>query len=182
MLWAALLPNSPSSDDTRRTDAARSLATWCLQFTPRVALVDPSTEGIAVVMELEASVRLFGGKRRLVERVKQESSELGVGQLSWAPTSLGAVALARAGQSNGFCKPLEQLLDALPLPSLLAVLAHEETLVRIGCKTLGDVRKLPRGGMARRFDAQLLAALDQAYGIRLEAHEWVALPESAALV
>src|SRR5262249_2251892 len=122
--------------------------------------------------------RLFGGKRRLVERIKQESAELGVAQLSWAPTSLGAVALARAGQSNGFCKPLEQLLDALPLSSLTAVQAHEATLVRIGCKTLGAVRALPRGGMARRFDAQLLAAMDQAYGIRPEAHEWVELPET----
>lgn len=181
MLWAALLPSQPSSDDTRRIDsacAARNLATWCLQFTPRVSLVEPSTESAAVVMELEASVRLFGGKRRLVERIKQESAELGVAQLSWAPTSLAAVALARAGQSNGFCKPLEQLLDALPLRSLTAVQAHEATLVRIGCKTLGAVRALPRGGMARRFDAQLLAALDQAYGLRPEAHEWVELPET----
>lgn len=178
MLWAALLPNPAPNDESRRTDAALALATLCLQYTPRVSLVEPSTESAAVVMELEASVRLFGGKRRLVERVKQEAAELGVAQLSWAPTSLGAVALARAGQSNGFGKPLEQLLDALPLHTLTAVGAHEETLVRIGCKTLGDVRALPRGGLSRRFDALLLAALDQAYGIRPEAHEWVQLPET----
>jgi protein ImuB len=176
MLWAALLP-PPCSDDKRRTDAVRSLATWCLQFTPRVSLVEPSTERPAVVMELEASVRLFGGKRRLVERIKQESAELGIEQLSWAPTSLAAVALAWAGRSNGFAKPIEELLDALPLDTLTAVWSHEGTLVRIGCKTLGDVRALPRGGISRRFDAQLLAALDQAYGIRPEAHEWVELPE-----
>jgi len=177
MLWAALLPPA-CNDNPRRTDAARTLATWCLQFTPRVSLVEPSSECPAIVMELEASVRLFGGKRRLVERVKEESAELGVAQLSWAPTSLAAVALARAGLSNGFAKPIEQLLDALPLHTLAPVFAHEATLVRIGCRTLGDVRALPRGGIGRRFDAQLLAAMDQAYGIRPEAHEWVELPET----
>jgi hypothetical protein len=43
MLWAALLPPR-CSDDERRTDAVGSLGTWCLQFTPRVSLVEPSTE------------------------------------------------------------------------------------------------------------------------------------------
>ena len=52
------------------------------------------------------------------------------------------------------------------------------TLERMGCRTLGDVRKLPRGGLARRFDKALLLALDQAYGLRPEAYEWVVLPES----
>jgi protein ImuB len=30
---------------------------------------------------------------------------------------------------------------------------------------LGQVRAPPRGGLSRRFDGQLLAALDQAYGL-----------------
>ena len=51
MLWVALLlPNEPPPDD-----ALRGLATWALQFTPRVATLDE-----AVVMEVEASTRLFG--------------------------------------------------------------------------------------------------------------------------
>ena len=37
------------------------------------------------VMEVEASVRLFGGKRKLVQRVRDECADLGVRQLSWAP-------------------------------------------------------------------------------------------------
>lgn len=178
MLWAALLPAPLSSDESRRTDALKGLATWCLQFTPRVTLIEASAANAAVAMEVEASLRLFGGKRKLVERVRDECAELGVRQLSWAPTSLAAVALARAGQSNGISKPLDQLLDALPLSTLTAVDVHSAMLARLGCQTLGQVRVLPRGGMARRFDAQLLAALDQAYGLRPEAHEWVSLPET----
>lgn len=78
MLWAALLPALPSPYPSRRTDALGGLSTWCLQYTPRVAVIEPITESPAVVMEVEASVRLFGGKRRLVERVRQESTDLGV--------------------------------------------------------------------------------------------------------
>ena len=117
MLWAALLPDNPSSDESRRTEALSGLATWCLQFTPRVAVIEPLSASPAIVMEVESSVRLFGGKRKLVQRVRDECADLGVRQLSWAPTSLAAVALARTGQSNGFAKPLEQLLDNLPLDS-----------------------------------------------------------------
>ena len=178
MLWAALLPDIQSPDESRRTEAASGLATWCLQFTPRVAVVEPVSERAAVVMELEASVRLFGGKRKLVERIRDECGDLGVKQLGWAPTSLSAVALARSGASNGFAKPLEQMLDGLPLHCLTSVAAHQETLARLGCQTLGQVRALPRGGLSRRFDKELLAAMDQAYGLSPEVHHWVELPDT----
>jgi protein ImuB len=72
MLWAALLL-SPPRDETPQSndDALRGLATWALQFTPRVAI---SAE--AVTLEVEASARLFGGKRALRDRVVQESSDV----------------------------------------------------------------------------------------------------------
>lgn len=178
MLWAALLPDAQSTDASRRTDAVQGLTTWCLQFTPRVAVIEPDSVSAGVVMELEASIRLFGGKRKLVQRVRDECDALGVQQLSWAPTSLAAVALGRAGVSNGFAKPLEALLDALPLGVLTPVAAHQATLARLGCQTLGDVRALPRGGLSRRFDAALLACLDHAYGLRAQAHAWVQLPDA----
>jgi len=174
MLWVALLL-SPRPDDTppSNDDALRGLATWALQFTPRVAVAAD-----AVVMEVEASVRLFGGKRALRDRVVEQSKELGVGQVSWAPTSLAAIAFARAGRENGLRGTLSELLDALPMETLGAVGRHQTTLTQLGCRTLGDIRALPRGGISRRFDKELLAELDQAYGQRPEAHTWVELPEA----
>jgi protein ImuB len=171
MLWSALLlPTAPTTPSTEA--ARRAVATWALQFTPRVALADG-----AVLMEVAASVRLFGGKRALRDRVVAESAEVGVTQVAWAPNSLAALALARAGLENGFRQALPVLLDALPMQVLSATHPHHTTLAHIGCRTLGDVRALPRGGMGRRFDKQLLQALDQAYGAEPEAHVWVALPE-----
>lgn len=176
MLWAALLPDVDPSSSSPSTDVLNGTATWGLQFTPRVAVVEAS----AVALELSASTRLFGGKRQLVERIRNEAAELGLKVPSWAPTSLAALALARAGQTNGMGKPLDQVLDALPFITLTAANVHEATLSRLGCRTLGDVRALPRGGLSRRFDAQLLAALDQAYGLRPDNHAWVRLPEHFA--
>jgi protein ImuB len=132
----------------------------------------------AVLMEVEASVRLFGGKRALRDRAVDEARDLGVVALAWAPTSLAALALARSGIESGFRKPLAELLDPLPMASVSALRAHEPVLARLGCRSLGDVRRLPRGGISRRFDAALLAALDQAYGQAPEVHEWLALPDT----
>ena len=173
MLWSALLLPPADGTPSPTDDALRALAIWALNFTPRVAIGDG-----AVFMEVEASTRLFGGKRALRDRVVAESQELGASSIAWAPNSLAALALARAGIENGFKKPLEAMLDGLPMLTLSAAAPHQVTLAHIGCRTLGDIRRLPRGGISRRFDKGLLRAMDQAYGLQPEAHAWVVVPDS----
>lgn len=172
--WAALLPHflpsSPSPID------AASLGTWALQFTPRVALLEDS-----VVAEVSGCARLFGGLQQLRQKVQAGAEELGA-RLAWAPTATAALALARqngglAGK-DGLGAPLPRVLDPLPLHTVSAVGQHQATLTRVGCRTLGDVRALPRGGLSRRFGKALLAGLDQAYGLRPEVHTWITLPET----
>jgi len=173
MLWSALLLPPADAAPSPTEGALRALAIWALNFTPRVAIDDG-----AVLMEVEASTRLFGGKRALRDRVFNESKALGAISLAWASNSLAALALARAGIENGFRKPLEALLDDLPIFTLSAAVPHQLTLAHIGCRTLGDIRRLPRGGVSRRFDKALLRALDQAYGLQPQAHAWVVVPDS----
>lgn len=173
MLWAALsLPCAPDGTPPS-SDALHGLATWALQFTPRVAISDE-----AVILEVEASTRLFGGRRGLHDRIVGEARELGVGAVAWAPNSLAALACARAGVANGVHRPLPEVLDALPMEVLSASAPHRVTLAQLGCRTLGDLRRLPRGGISRRFGKELLSALDQVHGLRPEAHRWIALPET----
>jgi len=169
--WAALLTDD-ACDSSLRIDP-QGIAVWALQFTPRVAKVDH-----AVLLEVEQSLRLFGGEECVHQRVETGAAELGVSRLAWAPTSLAALACARIGIRDGFAGPVAKVLDPLPLESVDAIAAHGATLARLGCKTLADVRRLPRGGISRRFDSQLLLAMDQAYGLRPEGYPWVGLPES----
>ncbi|MDO9144092.1 DNA polymerase Y family protein [Rhodoferax sp.] len=168
--WAALLTNA-TCDSSPRIDP-QSVAVWALQFTPRVAQKEQT-----VWLEVAQSTRLFGGEDPLHQRVETGAAELGIRALAWAPTSLAALACARMGIRNGFAMPLAQVLDPLPIECMDAVKTHQATLARLGCQTLADVRQLPRGGISRRFDSQLLLALDQAYGLRPEGYAWVKLPE-----
>lgn len=198
--WIALLP--AASPEHGGLDGLR-LGWWALQFTPRVALLEE-----AVVLEVQASERLFGGAERLWRRVCREAHGLGAQAAAQAGTAHAALALARVRPLNqpadtwpgdGDAEPdgdaptnedlatstplptslrerLAALLAPLPLHSLSAVGLHAETLHRLGCHTLGQVRALPRGGLSRRFGADMLHALDAAHGLRPEAFDWLQLP------
>jgi protein ImuB len=168
--------------DTNATQTQHALWVWhALQFTPRVVWVDE-----ALVLEIAASEQLFGGRTQLVRRVLHEGP--GVLQAHGAgETALLAIARMRwcwharqQAQKRGQSAPVEAAdlpADALPLITLSAAQAHAATLARMGCRTWGQLRALPRGGVARRFGADLLAALDAAYGQRAEPYDWILPPE-----
>ncbi|NCT83775.1 MAG: DNA polymerase Y family protein [Comamonadaceae bacterium] len=167
MRWLALCytPDAPAGD-------ADALAWLALSFTPRVARLEE-----AVVAEVSGSLRLFRGARALRQRLQVQATAAGLalGPMAWAPTGLGALALARCADMNP--GRFSDRLDALPLSALSAAQAHHAMLARLGCTRLGELRRLPRPALARRFGPGLLTALDQAYGDLPEAHEWLTLPE-----
>ena len=155
----------------------QGLALWAQQFTPRLACVpSDSVFGDALVLELSASERLFGGRQQLARRLLRESRQLGVQAISWAPTSLAAIALARCGIRHGMGQPLPQVLAPLPLQAIDAVARHAELLSQLGCQSLGAVHALPRGALARRMDTGILKALDQAHGLLPDRYPWIQLP------
>lgn len=172
--WIALLP--PPTPERGELKALH-LGWWALQFTPRVALLEE-----AVVLEVQASERLFGGAAQLWHRVWHEANKLGTQAAARSGTAHAALALARQGPEPGAAlatslnTSLSTQLAPLPLHSLSAVGQHAETLHRLGCRTLGQVLALPRGGLSRRFGADMLHALDAAHGLRPEAFEWLLLP------
>src|SRR4051812_32896096 len=162
MFWIALCPT---------TEADRHAWTWwALRFTPRVTHVDE-----AVLIEVSGSLKLFGGRKALLHLLLRSHADLG--DVPWAagPTSLVALALLRCKQ-HGIAKPA-RLPDDLPLELLTAALPHVALLERTGTRTWGQVRAMPRGGQARRFGADFLAALDAAFGDRPETYSWQLLPE-----
>ena len=146
-------------------DALSALGWWALQFTPKVALVQG-----AVLMEVSASERLFGGRQELLEKFSEEKMPLTPVSRARAATSLIAIARLQLGPAASR-KP-----DDLPLTTLAAARPHLPTLTRIGCTTWGQLRALPRGGLVRRFGAELLDALDRACGIKPEIYPWLELP------
>ena len=166
--WIALRPEPAAQADG--ADALRVWAWRALRLTPLVAQVDA-----ALVLEVSASVRLFGGGAALLQALlHDEDAPAPVAsspRLAQGRTAL--VALARLQ-----LPPLPRLpINALPVHTLAAAAPHLPTLARLGVHDWGSLRALPRGGMARRFGAALLDALDCAYGQRPERYPWLTVPE-----
>jgi protein ImuB len=133
------------------------------RYTPQ--LVVRAGEGL--LLDVGASLRLFGGLRPLVQQLRSDMAATGVSaRLGVAPTPLAAWLFARLPRVAG--ADSAQRLAALPLAPALVVLQAAprlaELLHGIGLRTLGDVRALPRAGLKRRGGAALLAQLDRAWG------------------
>lgn len=158
MQWIATLP----------PEHQRTAWGWhALQFTPRVVQVEE-----ALLLEVAASQRLWGGRKRLLQLVLKPNQPLDLVKHAQAATSLIALAQLRLACQGRPPTPV----DALPLTTLSAASPHLSILARIGCKTWGQVRSLPRAGVARRF-VGLLDALDAAYGDKPDVYPWLTLPD-----
>lgn len=173
MHWIALQPrpeavwtSAAASAAGEVPDALLALAEWALQYTPKVARLDD-----ALLLEVSASERLWGGRRAMLRQICTSNKPLAPVQYAQGATSL--VAYARLQNPV-----LARTLPAdLPLHTLAAARPHLATLERLGCSHWGQLRALPRGGVARRFGAPLLAALDRAYGLTPDVYPWLALPD-----
>ena len=164
MHWIALQPEALDAADLL-VDPHAALGWWALQFTPLVAWVNN-----ALVLEVSGSERLFGGRDALVERIYASNKPVALMEYAQGATSLIATGRLQSGL-------LQSPPDALPIRTLAATQAHLPTLARLGCRTWGDLRALPRGGLVRRFGAELVAALDRAYGQAPEIYPWLTVPD-----
>ena len=147
---------------------ADALAAWAwhaLQFTPLVAQVD----GV-LVLEVSSSERLFGGRHHLLQQLFKSNTVFPRVECAQAATSLIAIGRLLAAQPTA-------APDALPLHTLASARPHAATLARLGLRTWGQLRALPRGGLVRRFGAGLVDALDRAYGHAPEVYPWLTVPE-----
>ena len=166
---------------------------WALRFTPRVTLAD----GEAVLLEVSTTERLWGGREALLAQVWQawaDASEKPAthsgaakalpsgASVVWGtgPTALMAQARLRMALAGRPCPP-QGRAESLPLHTLTALRPHVASLERMGCRTWGVLRALPRAGVARRLGAGVLQVLDQALGDAPEAHAWLQLPEQFVL-
>ena len=172
MLWVALhfpqfrrqaLSRGHALPEPER-EALAAIAAWACQFTPRVSL-EPSQ---ALVMEVEGSLRHFGGRWQFLARLRAGLPRLGFeARVAEAPTARAALWLARGGGSR---------LEALPVAVISLAPEALELLAELGIGTIGALLRLPRAGVARRFGQGLLEEIDQAGGKAPEAREFFVPP------
>ncbi len=192
-----------AADAQRDAQALQAVLHASLAFTPAVAalplgerpqaddhVVRPprgygqsgrATFAHEVLLEVQASLRYFGGLPALLQRLRAALAPLGHAlQVASAPTAQGALLLARgAAAGERHCADLIALQRALagaPLWLLDTGRAHWDALQGMGLRTVSDLRRVPRAGLARRFGAALLDEVDRALGARPDPRVWVTLP------
>ena len=183
--------------------ALEQVAGWALRFTPAVSLQPP--EGL--LLEAAGSLRLFGGLRPLLRELRAGLASLGFSAgWGVAPTAAGAWLRARARQpapgrhARAGAAPapdrqpadgvrpadaarladparLAARLAGLPVTLLDAAAPHAVTLAGLGVQRIGELLRLPRDGVARRFGPALLDELDRAHGHLPELRAWYRAPE-----
>lgn len=150
-------------DGDAEARALAQLATWALTFTPTACIVPPD----AVLADIGGSERLFGGLPRLAAHLVGGARALGyAARLSIAPTAGAALLLARADRTRPVTdvRALPSALAGVPLARVDMDDATRTTLREAGITTFGEAAALPRDGLARRFGAALVAAIDHALG------------------
>ena len=164
------------ADPARDAQALLAVAHTALAFTPNVT-IEPGVLEVAphtVLLEVQASLRYFGGLPALRQRLHAALAPLGhrLHTVS-AATPLGAALLARVHRDLD-CADLNatrQALSRAPVWLLGPGRAHWEALQGMGLRTLSDLGGVPRAGLARRFGELVLSELDRAMGTRPDPRE-----------
>ena len=176
------------ADAARDAQALTAVVHAALAFTPMVAIEPARGAGIAgsahttsadtVLLDVQASLRYFGGLPALLARLHAALAPLGHRlHTASAPTALGAALLARI-HPQLHCADLAATCGALAAAPVWLIgpgREHWEALQGMGLRTLADLRVLPRSGLARRFGEAVLSELDRATGARPDPREPIRL-------
>lgn len=156
-----LTPRNPGAE--RR--ALRRLADWGLRYSSHVSTRFPD----GLLLEIGASLRLFGGLPALLIRIDDDLALLGyAARRAVAPTPEAAWLLALAGNTAPvtFSRQLRARLAGLPCDTLELDARQRSALAGLGLYTLGDCLALPRADLGRRLGRAPLLQLERALGER----------------
>ena len=167
----ACLPADPAAD----ARALVRLARWCGRYSPWVS--PDGRDGILI--DASGCAHLFGGEAAMLEDIHARLARMGIdARVALADTPIAASAVARYGMAGGEkikrVPPGETRAALAPLPVAALGIAEEaaRTLVRLGCRRIGDLDALPRAALARRFGQagataarSVLSRLDRALGL-----------------
>ncbi len=166
--WALLpglgvLERDPAREEARLA----ALACWAGNYTPEISLSRPGT----LLLEVEGSLRLFGGLAPLCSLITEGIAGQGHRAVSaLAPTPRAAFWLAGNDPARGAhnryptLPEMQEAMARLPLAALELPPAAEARLAGFGVRIVGDLLRLPRAGLARRFGPEFTTELAQAMG------------------
>ncbi len=185
-LARALVPSNTyyeQFDPVRDAHALRTLAVWCLRFSPIVGLDNEISQRIltpsrhpelaavtaihyGIIIDITGTQRVNGDPETLCSKLLSLLS--GTARIAIAPSLGGAWALSRYSVSTPSIalshESLTALSATLPVRALRIDLATCDKLSDVGVYTIGDLARLPRSSLGHRFGKALLCRLAQLSG------------------
>ncbi len=137
------------------------LSRWATRYCPWVGL--EGQDGL--VLDITGAAHLFGGESEMLADMRQRLEHAGLSvRIGIADTRGAAWALAR--YKEGIAPPGDMIsaLRSLPAASLRLNSQTDQTLQRLGMRTVGELSTAARAPLNRRFGTELLMRLDQAMG------------------
>jgi protein ImuB len=155
-----LLDRSPGAEQ----QALKGVAAWAYQYTDRL-VIEPAMP--AVLAELSASLKLFGGVEKLLRRIAADFAPLGYAyRLAVAPTPSASELLALGGETKPVLTSEDLRAQLSPLP-LRFLQLPPEVLIQVsslGLRTLDELLNLPQDQLARRFGPETVDYLRRLAG------------------
>jgi len=154
--------------------ALLKLARWCARYSP--SLNRDGAQGLWI--DLTGAAHLFGGEKAMCDDLKTRLARFGfTARIGLADTLGGAWALARFATANGPAiapsRKIAECLNGLAIEGLRLAPDTLTLLKRLGLRRIGELHRLPRTSLQRRFSSRkvaqaVLLRLDQALGERKE--------------
>jgi protein ImuB len=165
----ALCPtlSTKSRDPAAERQTLASVAAWAYRFS-----ADVSIAGVdAILLEIGASLTLFGGLASLLRRLRYEIAAFGF-DYSLAAAATATAAHVLSAQADGIAipdaGPLASALGAVPLATSGLEAEAIAALRGMGFRNLRDLFRLPRAELARRIGPDALDHLDRMRGLVAE--------------
>jgi protein ImuB len=167
MLWACLHLSPPAATGNATAgDAAHwreLLAAWAYRYSSQVHVGYED----AVVLEIEASLRLFGPWPAFERRLREDLEALGIAcRIAVAPHPRAAWVLA--GVHDGLAivheARLGTALARIPVARAKLDPKQAQALQAMGLRRLGQLLAAPRDALGKRFGPALLQHLDRLRG------------------
>ena len=163
-------------DPEAEQQALQRLAAWCYQYSSQVCIAGDRP---GLFLEVEASERLFGRPQRLAQRLQRELGQLGYHAMTGSAPTLEAAWLAvHEAVHLEERAAIRRQLGPLPLRRLHLDITQITAMERMGFRQLGDVLRLPRKALTRRFGPALPHYLDRLLGIQADPRALYRPPET----
>lgn len=158
-----VFPDEPATTDKLLKD----LAEWFLRYTPMPAIDPPD----GLMLDITGCTHLWGGElsylKSIILRLRKGGYDV---KTAIADTIGTAWAMARFGKNGTIVEPGRQAeaLRSLPPAALRLDSSILQRLDKLGFRQIGQLSRIPRTNLRRRFGDVLLTRLGQALGTEPE--------------